>query len=80
MSNYTYDKYKEILTRLEKSLEKLSEEDLKGEELREEIIRTKAIGEIAKHIIDNANVVLQAQKLKNNAIDIDSKMPKMLEG
>ena len=23
MSNYTYDKYKEILTRLEKSLEKL---------------------------------------------------------
>ena len=143
MSNYTYDKYKEILTRLEKSLEKLkkadedtyysyeaedvarnlisvgnslimyirhleryelikgnnmrntlgdlnnhlfmqleklSEDDLKGEELREEIIRTKAIGEIAKHIIDNANVVLQAQKLKNNTIDIDSKMPKMLEG
>ena len=51
-------------------LEKLSEDDLKGEELREEIIRTKAIGESAKHIIDNANVVLQAQKLKNNAIDI----------
>ena len=61
-------------------LEKLSEDDLKGEELREEIIRTKAIGEIAKHIIDNANVVLQAQKLKNNTIDVDSKMPKMLEG
>ena len=61
-------------------LEKLSEDDLRGEELREEIIRTKAIGEIAKHIIDNANVVLQAQKLKNNTIDVDSKMPKMLEG
>ena len=27
MSNYTYDKYKEILTRLEKSLEKLKKVD-----------------------------------------------------
>ena len=27
MSNYTYDKYKEILTRLEKSLEKLKKAD-----------------------------------------------------
>ena len=62
-------------------LEKLSEDDLKGEELREEIIRTKAIGEIAKHIIDNANVVLQAQKLKNNAIDISGvKYVAMCEG
>ena len=26
MSNYTYDKYKEILTRLEKYLEKLNEQ------------------------------------------------------
>ena len=75
LSDYSYSLSKKTIEG-----EKLSEDDLRGEELREEIIRTKAIGEIAKHIIDNANVVLQAQKLKNNTIDIDSKMPKMLEG
>ena len=71
-----------MVNKIIESLEKRGyiEQITHDKELREEIIRTKAIGEIAKHIIDNANVVLQAQKLKNNAIDIDSKMPKMLEG
>ena len=61
-------------------LEKLSDDDLKGEELKEEILRTKAIEIITKQIIDNGHLALQAQKLKNNIIDADMEIPKMLEG
>ena len=61
-------------------LEKLSDDDLKGEELKEEILRTKAIEVVAKQIIDNGHLALQVQKLKNNIIDADMEFPRMLEG
>ena len=61
-------------------LEKLSDDDLKGEELKEEILRTKAIEIVAKQIIDNSHLALQVQKLKNNIIDADIEIPRMLEG
>ena len=38
-------------------LEKLSSDDLKGEELKEEVVRTKAISLLAKQIIDNGTLV-----------------------
>lgn len=43
-------------------LERLSDEETKGEPLKEEIERSKAIGSIACHIIDNARLALDAQK------------------
>lgn len=63
-------------------LERLNDEELKGEELIEEMNRAKAIGEIAKNIISNANVVLQGQKMINDRDKVreDAKLPKMLEG
>ena len=61
-------------------LEKLSDDDLKGEELKEEILRTKAIEIVAKQIFDNSHLALQVQKLKNNIIDADIEIPRMLEG
>lgn len=61
-------------------LERLSDEDIKGELLVEEINRANAVTSIAKEIISNANVVLQAQKLQDNRLSADIKMPKMLEG
>lgn len=42
-------------------LERLSEEKLKGEKLVEEIDRSKAITSIARGIIDNARLALDAQ-------------------
>lgn len=59
---------------------KLSEEDLKGEDLKEEIEKTKAISCIAKDIVSNANLVLQAQRFTDEKWDADKKPPKMLEG
>jgi hypothetical protein len=41
-------------------LERLSEEDLSGEALQEEITRAKAITDVAQKIISNASVVLEA--------------------
>lgn len=44
-------------------LERLSDEDLKGEELKEEIGRAGAVTGIAKQIIASGSLVLKAAKL-----------------
>ena len=61
-------------------LEKLSDEDLKGEELKEEVTRTKAISLIAKQIIDNGTLVLEAKKVAEESLNADIELPRMLEG
>ena len=58
-------------------LERLNDEDLKGDKLTEEIERSKAVTNIAKEIISNANIVLQAKKYTTEYL---SEVPKMLEG
>ena len=61
-------------------LERLNDEDVKGEQLTEEIERSKAITNIAKEIIANGTLVLQAKKLQDGKMNIDDKLPKILEG
>jgi hypothetical protein len=61
-------------------LERLNDEDVKGEQLTEEIERSKAITNIAKEIIANGTLVLQVKKLQDGKMNIDDKLPKMLEG
>lgn len=56
-------------------LERLSNEDLKEEQLTLEINRTRAIGEVSRHIIDNARLALHAQKALGDSI---RKLPVML--
>lgn len=50
-------------------LERLSDEDLKGEELESELKRQKGITEVARNIVDNAKVVLDARKFLDNSFD-----------
>ena len=59
-------------------IERLSDEELEGEKLKEELLRSKAIEGIAKEIISNANVVLQAKK--HTTEYMSENMPRMLEG
>lgn len=59
-------------------LERLSDEDLSGDKLREEIDRSKAVSCIAKDIVQNASLVLQAQKaVWDRDVDRES-VPKLL--
>jgi phage protein len=59
-------------------LERLSDEDLKGEELKEELQRSSAVSKVAQNIINNGSLVLQAQKFKDEKLDTESEMPKLL--
>ena len=62
-------------------MERLNDEDIKGEALQEEITRAKAVTGIASQIISNANIILQAKKLQIEALGKDNtEIPKMLEG
>ena len=61
-------------------LERLSDEDLKGEELKQEIVRAKAVASIAKEIVETGRLVLDAKKFEDNKMDLDMETPKMLEG
>ena len=62
-------------------LERLSDEDVKGRELMEEIDRARAVTGIATQIISNANIVLKAKKLKAETLGRENtEMPHMLEG
>lgn len=61
-------------------LERLNDDDLTGEELKQEIQRSNAISNVAKQIIGNANTVLNAQKLYLDAEDNDINKPRKLEG
>lgn len=61
-------------------LERLNDEDLKGDALTEEIQRSRAITYVASQIISNGNLVLQAKKHMDEGLNADSILPKMLEG
>lgn len=61
-------------------LERLNDEDIKGEALEEEMNSAKAVTNIAKEIINNANTVLKAKELQIEYCKEDKDMPKMLEG
>jgi len=61
-------------------MERLSDEDLKGDKLIEEMNRAKAVTGIASQIIKNGQLVLNAQKMADDYINADAKMPRMLEG
>lgn len=61
-------------------IEKLNDADLKGEKLREEINRSKALTDISKTIIENANTILSAKRLQVDTLGRSTvTIPKMLE-
>lgn len=45
-------------------LERLSDEDIKGEQLKEEIVRAKAVTGLASQIIANGTLVLKGKQLQ----------------
>jgi len=51
-------------------LERLSDEEITGEKLTEEIERSKAVGLMSRNIIDNAKLALDAQKALDNSVRV----------
>lgn len=45
-------------------LERLGDEDLKGDALKEEIERARAVSDVAQQVISNANTMLRVVKVK----------------
>lgn len=60
-------------------LERLSDEDLKGDKLAEEIERASAITKISKQIISNGYLVLRAKQFADTQLE-DANLLPMLNG
>ena len=61
-------------------MERLCNPDLTEEEINLELRRSAAMSGLAKNIIGNGDLVLRAIKFKDERMDVDSVVPKMLIG
>lgn len=59
---------------------KLSKDDISSEDLEKEIARSESMIKIATVIISNGELALKAAKFKDDMLNVDNKLPKMLEG
>lgn len=60
-------------------LERLSDESIKGDALKEELGRAKAVSNIAKDIVSNASLALKAAEFKTDFKNPHHRLPQMLE-
>jgi hypothetical protein len=63
-------------------IERLGEEDLKGDDLTQELRRAEGISKIAVNIVDTAQLVLKVSEAYGDvdAMDANTKRPRLLEG
>lgn len=61
-------------------LERLGDEDLKGDELKEELDRAKALSDVSEKIINNASLMFKAIHEQNEYGTVSRDVPKMLLG
>lgn len=61
-------------------IERLSDEDLRGEDLSEELSRARELGRIAGRIIENGKLALDAVKFSDDHMSMDTHVPRMLTG
>lgn len=78
--NNMKNKLTDLNNHLFAQMERLSDEDLSEEQLRNEIDRARAITAISSQIIQNGALALKAEQFKSERMDVDSKLPLFLEG
>lgn len=61
-------------------MERLDVDDMTPDQLDMEINRARAMSSVAAQIINNANVVLNAERFRDEKLDADTKVPRMLTG
>ena len=70
----------DLNTKLFEQMDKLSKDDISSEELDKEMARSESMIKIANVIISNGDLALRAAKFKDDMMNGDNKLPKMLEG
>lgn len=70
----------DLNTKLFEQMCKLSKDDISPEDLEKEIARSDSMIKIATVIISNGELALKAAKFKDDMLNADNKLPKMLEG
>lgn len=76
----TKNKLLDLNNHLFAELERLGDEDLKGDELKEEIERAKALSDVSEKVINNASLMLKAIHEQNEYGTGTRDVPKMLLG
>lgn len=61
-------------------LERLNNPKLEGDALEVELRKSRAVTDVAKTIISNADLVLRAAVAKSDKLACNEPLPKMLEG
>jgi len=69
----------DLNVKLFEQLDNLSKEGIAPDELENEIKRSEAMIKIAGVIIANGELALRAAKFKDDMLNVDNKLPKMLE-
>lgn len=73
------NKLSDLNNHLFAEIERLSEEDLKGEELKKEIDRANALACVAKEIVAGGSLILKAHKaMGDGMLGANKKLPEML--
>jgi len=75
----TRNKLSDLNNHLFEQLERLNDTDITEQELKVEITRSKAMSDVAKNIIENGKLSLEAIKFRDTRTDIEHEMPKLLE-
>lgn len=59
-------------------LERLGDESLTTEEMKDEIERARAVTGVAQQVIANANTMLRAAEFEDSRMSADTRVPRML--
>lgn len=70
----------DLSNHLFEQLERLNDESVKGDKLKEELERSRGMATISKNIIDNARLVLDAEKFKDDRMDLEGNDLRLLSG
>lgn len=73
------EKLSDLNRHLFAQLERLGEEDLSGDDLKNEIQRSHAISKVSHQIVNNAALILKAQEMMNEYGDDSGEIKKMLD-
>ena len=76
----TKNKLTDLNNLLFEQVERLNDDDLKGDDLKEALAKANCITRISQNIIQNANTILRAAELADNRMDLDNKAPELLIG